>query len=102
MWNPSTIMYILTNERYAGNVIMQKTLVADVFSHKVLKNKGQLPKYSIRNYHPAVIPEDVWLSAQRGIFLNWDAFLDSTRAIDTEAGVMYPVKLNDPNKRKEL
>ena len=40
-WSYSSVYYILTNEKYAGDVIMQKTIATDLYEHKVIKNTGQ-------------------------------------------------------------
>lgn len=57
-WDISTIRSILTNEKYVGDVLMQKTFKADVMSGKVEKNVGQLPMYLVRNNHPAIISRE--------------------------------------------
>lgn len=44
-WRESTIRGILTNEKYCGDVLMQKTFKTDVMSGKIQKNTGQLPMY---------------------------------------------------------
>ncbi len=43
-WCYQTIHNILTNEKYCGDAIMQKSFITDVISKKARKNKGQLPK----------------------------------------------------------
>ena len=64
-WSYSSIRYILSNEKYCGNIIMQKTFVKDVLEHKSIKNIGQEPTYILRGVLPAVISTDEWLAAQR-------------------------------------
>lgn len=64
-WSRSTVMYILTNERYNGDVLMQKTLTVDLFSHKAIKNKGQIPKYVYRNHHDGIVSKQQWMLVQR-------------------------------------
>ena len=61
----STILYILTNEKYCGDVHMQKTITIDMFSHKSIKNDGYERGYYIENYHPAIIQRDLWNRVQR-------------------------------------
>ena len=57
-WDVSAIRSILANEKYVGDVLMQKTFKADVMSGKVEKNVGQLPMYLVRNNHPAIISRE--------------------------------------------
>jgi len=58
VWSTSTIDRILSNEKYIGNVITQKTHVKDFLTHKQEKNRGELPQYLIENNHqPIIVPE---------------------------------------------
>ena len=63
-WSQSTIIYILTNETYAGYLVRQKSLTVDLFSHKSIKNNGMLPQYKISDTHEGIIPSDIWLDVQ--------------------------------------
>ena len=63
-WDTSRISGILENEKYAGNVLRQKTFKADVMSRKTVKNTGQLPMYLIENNHPAIIQREQFNAVQ--------------------------------------
>ena len=54
-WSESTIRSILSNERYKGDVVINKTFITDCLSKKVQVNKGERPKYYVENNHPAII-----------------------------------------------
>ena len=54
-WNIGQIRYILSNEKYCGDVLMQKTFIKDCLSKKAVKNTGQLPMYLVQNNHPAIV-----------------------------------------------
>lgn len=54
-WRASTIRSILTNERYKGDALLQKTYTSDFLSKKAKKNKGEIPQYYVENNHPAII-----------------------------------------------
>lgn len=58
------IRYILTNEKYVGDALLQKSYVTDVISRKVVANKGKLAKYLVKNAHPAIISRDVFEAVQ--------------------------------------
>lgn len=58
-WTITNIRSILTNEKYRGDVLMQKTFVQDCISKKVVKNTGQLPQYLIENNHPAIFSREM-------------------------------------------
>ena len=54
-WQFSTIQSILTNEKYKGDAIINKTYIKDCISKKVMINNGDRPKYYVENNHPAII-----------------------------------------------
>lgn len=54
-WRPHTIQSILTNEKYKGDAILQKTFTVDFLNKKKKINEGEVPQYYIENSHPAII-----------------------------------------------
>ena len=54
-WHRERIASILTNERYKGDAIINKTFIVDCISKKVKVNNGERPKYYVENNHPAII-----------------------------------------------
>ena len=54
-WSVSTITSILTNEKYKGDALLQKTYTADFLTKKSKKNHGEVPQYYIKDSHPAII-----------------------------------------------
>ncbi|MBR2894762.1 MAG: recombinase family protein [Oscillospiraceae bacterium] len=63
-WTLSNIRNILTNEKYCGDVLLQKTYVSDCISKKVIKNTGQLPMYLIKNHHQGIVSRDTFDAVQ--------------------------------------
>lgn len=63
-WSKATIRGILTNEKYKGDVLMQKSYVVDLFSKKVARNNGELPMYLVKNHHKPIISREVWDKVQ--------------------------------------
>lgn len=63
-WRAQTVRSILSNEKYCGDVLLQKTYVKDCISHKVLRNHGQLPMYLIENHHEGIVSRDTYNAAQ--------------------------------------
>ena len=63
-WNPAVIKSILTNEKYCGDVLRQKTFIEDTISKKVIKNTGQLPMYLIQNHHEGIVTREMFNAAQ--------------------------------------
>lgn len=59
-WSISMIRGILQNERYTGDVLLQKTYTTDPITKKQKKNTGELPQYLVRNCHPAIISRETF------------------------------------------
>ena len=64
-WTYSTVKTILTNEKYSGDVLMQKTVTVDIFSHRSIRNDGRANQFFIQGYHKAIIPRALWLEVQQ-------------------------------------
>lgn len=62
-WSRETISKLLRNEKYTGDVLLQKTFVRDLFSGKQEKNKGQLAKFLIQEHHPAIVSRELFEAA---------------------------------------
>lgn len=63
-WTVSAIRSILSNEKYCGDVLLQKTFTSDCISRKVIKNTGQLPMYLIQDHHEAIVDRSTFQAAQ--------------------------------------
>ncbi len=64
-WNKNTVHCILLNEKYTGNLLLQKTYKLDHISKKKMINHGELPKYYVENSHKAIIGKEVFERVQR-------------------------------------
>ena len=64
VWAVSAIRNLLKNEKYCGDVLMQKTFKTDPISGKTKRNTGQLPMYLIQDHHPAIISRDTYNAVQ--------------------------------------
>lgn len=62
-WSPTAVMRILTNEKYAGDLIQQKTKVTDYLTHKSVGNTGE--KLIFRDHHEPIVDRVTWEEAQR-------------------------------------
>ena len=63
-WARNAINSILTNEKYCGDVLLQKTYIDDCINKKVKKNTGQLPMYLVQNHHEGIISREIFDAAQ--------------------------------------
>lgn len=63
-WSIHGIRNILTNEKYCGDVLCQKTFTQDCISKKVVRNTGQLPMYLIQNHHEGIVDRKTFDAVQ--------------------------------------
>lgn len=63
-WSLSVIRSILTNEKYYGDVLLQKTFTKDCISKKIVRNTGQLPMYLVTNNHQGIIDRQTFDAVQ--------------------------------------
>ncbi|RKD25204.1 Site-specific DNA recombinase [Caminicella sporogenes DSM 14501] len=57
-WQESTIKGILSNEKYYGDALLQKTVTLDYLTHKRKRNDGESPKYLVKNHHEPIISKE--------------------------------------------
>lgn len=62
-WNRNTVSIILKNERYCGDMLLQKKYTPEVFPFKLLRNKGDLPQYYVFDVFPKIIERELYQSA---------------------------------------
>ena len=63
-WSTSTIDRMLSNEKYAGQVLMQKSYTPDYLTGKKEKNCGQLAMYLVENAHEPIIDRETFAQVQ--------------------------------------
>ena len=66
-WSCTSIKGILTNEKYYGDVLMQKTFRQDVISKKMVKNTGQRTQYLIQGHHEGIVTKEKFDAVQAEI-----------------------------------
>lgn len=65
VWSTSTIDRILSNEKYVGDVLMQKSFTEDFLTGKRKKNEGELAMYFIENDHEAIVSREMFKNVQK-------------------------------------
>ncbi len=66
-WTKQSIHRILTNEKYIGDVKLQKTYTADYLSHRRILNRGEKESFYIENNHEAIIDKNEFFLVQKEI-----------------------------------
>lgn len=63
-WYESSIRKMLSNEKYKGDALLQKTYTVNFLTKKRVKNNGQVPQYYVEESHPAIIDKEMWEAVQ--------------------------------------
>lgn len=58
------ITYMLQNEVYKGDVILQKYFTPNPLDHQSKRNEGELPRYYVENNHEPIVSREVWQAVQ--------------------------------------
>ena len=100
-WSPSTIESILTNEKYKGDAILQKTYCTDYIKKTFVVNDGsEIPKYYAQNSHPAIVSAEVfdltqmeleWRRSLKGSYSGKSCF--ASRIVCGDCGTFYGSKV---------
>ena len=64
-WSSAVIHNILTNEKYMGDALLQKTYITACITKKVKKNMGERPMYYVENNHPAIVSREMFDQVQK-------------------------------------
>lgn len=64
-WNAGTVRRMLTNEKYKGDVLLQKSYTLDFLTKKKKINEGEIPQYYVTANHEAIIEPEIFDMVQR-------------------------------------
>lgn len=64
-WVQSTVIGIIKNEKYKGDLLLGKTFTVDPISKRRLENFGEEDKFYIRDHHEPIISEEIFEEAQK-------------------------------------
>ncbi len=59
-WSQSTVLSILSNEKYKGDALLQKTYTTDFLTKKKKKNAGEVPQFYVSGSHEAIIEPHIF------------------------------------------
>ena len=63
-WSESSIMGIIHQEKYVGDLIQNKSYTVSPITHKTVINRGEKEKYYVKDHHTPIITREVWDKAQ--------------------------------------
>ena len=59
-WYEHTIRRMLSNEKYKGDALLQKSFTVDFLQKKLKKNEGEIPQYYVEDDHEAIISPEIF------------------------------------------
>lgn len=83
-WTTEDIRRILQNEKYAGNMLLQKSFRENHITKRKIRNDGQLPQYYVEESHEPIIEPQIFELVQELIKKRSDKFTP------TSSGNTYP------------
>ena len=63
-WYHSTIQSMLKNEKYMGDLLLQKSYTKDFLTKERAENQGTFPQYYVKNAHAPIVPREVFMRVQ--------------------------------------
>ena len=63
-WSNTVILRVIRNEKYCGDVLLQKTFCTDVISKKIVKNIGQMTQYYMPDHHEGIVSKEQYQAVQ--------------------------------------
>ncbi len=85
-WSVGVLQYMLRNERYIGDALLQKSYVVDCITKETRKNNGEIPQYYVTDNHPAIISREMFNLVQEEISRRAGKRKVSQKAVKTEKG----------------
>lgn len=66
-WQDTTILYILKNEKYKGDALLQKYYTEDSLKKKKIRNHGEVDSFYVEDNHSPIISKEIWDKVQKEI-----------------------------------
>ena len=63
-WTDSGVRGIIKNEKYKGDLLLQKTITTDPISKRRIENFGEEEQYYVRDHHESIVSREVWEQAK--------------------------------------
>ena len=63
-WHHTTVNYVLNNERYKGDALLQKQITTQALPFKKQRNHGEQPMYYVENSNPAIVSRETYDAVQ--------------------------------------
>ena len=64
-WHHTTVDYVIKNERYMGDALLQKEYTTDTVPFRKKRNHGEKMQYYVENSNPSIVSREVFHAAQK-------------------------------------
>ena len=64
-WSESTILRMLRNEKYAGDLRQRKYVTVDYLTHRKTENRDEEEQIYFRDHHQAIVDRETWEGVQQ-------------------------------------
>lgn len=69
-WAVSTVKSILSNEKYKGDALLQKSFTVDFLTKRTKKNEGEVQQFYVENSHPGIVQPEIFDMVQAEMIRN--------------------------------
>lgn len=105
LWNASVVMEMLKNEKYAGDLLLQKFYTNNHVEKKRFHNRGELPQYFVGEDHEPIIARETFDAVQREIALRTarrKAAKGTAKNAELDVSAEESPMMPSENKRREV
>jgi site-specific DNA recombinase len=64
VWSGASVLKILRNEKYCGDLVQRKTVTTDYLTHKKKTNRGEAGLITLRDHHEPIVSREDWEAVQ--------------------------------------
>lgn len=83
-WGSRVVKSILTNEKYMGDALLQKSYTVDFLTKKKKVNEGQMPQYYVEDIHEAIIAPEIFQTVQQEILKRGEKYHSSVHIFSSK------------------
>lgn len=105
VWQATVVGSILTNEKYKGDALLQKTFCTDYLTKKMKPNEGEVPQYYVEGSHPPIVSAELFdhvqceLERRKGIRYVASSGCFAGRIFCGDCGSIYGAKIWHSNSK---
>ena len=99
-WTDAHLRELLRNEKYSGDILMQKYFRADHLSKQDIKNSGQIDRYFMQDHHTPIVDRETFQHVQDRMDLQRETHAGTGGRRDAFSGMLHCTKCGKSYKRK--